>query len=181
MAATLEASSVVGSPLGSKLGGDKSALAVSSLQASGLVDGSYEELENRFLVSSPYTSQPHLLDLSALTTSQALLAKALTYMEAVKADYATAPYEVAFNWDTVVNNLRSLASSHHFRWQSQHFYIVVFRSQIPSTSVREELGRLDEKSHMEANKSGGLLKYWFGVPDANGRNLATCKLPSGPM
>jgi len=32
----------------------------------------------------------------------------------------------------------------------------------------------DKAAHAEAIKSGGLLKYWFGIPDENRRNLATC-------
>lgn len=54
--------------------------------------------------------------------------------------------------------------------------IVVFRSQVPPTTSRHALGELDQRSHAEAMKSGGLLKYWFGMPDADGRNLATCTL-----
>lgn len=56
--------------------------------------------------------------------------------------------------------------------------IVVFRSQVPPTTSRHALRDLDQESHAEAMKSGGLLKYWFGMPDADGRNLATCKLIS---
>lgn len=33
---------------------------------------------------------------------------------------------------------------------------------------------VNRHSHAEATQSGGLLKYWFGVPDTEGRNLATC-------
>jgi hypothetical protein len=34
---------------------------------------------------------------------------------------------------------------------------------------------LDYESHREACESGGLLKYWFGGPSEERRNLATCK------
>ena len=61
------------------------------------------------------------------------------------------------------------------QWPHQSFYIVVFRSRIPPTTSRLQLGELDERAHAEAMQSGGLLKYWFGVPDGEGRNLATCK------
>ena len=40
---------------------------------------------------------------------------------------------------------------------------------------REKLFVLDKNSHAEAVRSGGLLKYWYGEPDAEGANLATCK------
>jgi hypothetical protein len=128
-----------------------------------------------FLVVSPYTSRPHLLDLRPLDISQRLLARALTVLQPMREDYATAPYAKAFNWDDVVGELRALAFQSAFSWRRQHFYIVVFRSQVPPSTNRIQLGELDEKSHAEATKSGGLLKYWFGMPDENGMNLATCE------
>ena len=130
------------------------------------------------LVVSPYTALPHLLDLRPLEGSQRLLAKALTILESVRQDYATAPYPDSFNWDAVVDYLKSLLELSAHQWKRQHFYIVVFRSQVPPTTDRVELGELDQKSHVEATKSGGLLKYWFGLPDENGRNLATCTYPA---
>ena len=127
-----------------------------------------------FLVVSPYISQPHLLDLRPLQESQKLLARALTVLDPVRVDYATAPYHQTFNWNAVVNRLKFLNGEAGHAWTRQHFYIVVFRSRVPPTTDRVELGELDQKSHVEATKSGGLLKYWFGMPDENGRNLATC-------
>ncbi|KAM0803915.1 hypothetical protein BDR22DRAFT_784299, partial [Usnea florida] len=126
------------------------------------------------LVVSPYTSFPHLLDLRPLEEPQRLLAKALTILQSIRPDYALAPYDQSFNWDAVTHRLKSLLELSTHQWQRQHFYIVVFRSQIPPTTDRTHLGMLDQRSHIEATKSGGLLKYWFGLPDENGRNLATC-------
>lgn len=130
------------------------------------------------LIVSPYTSLPHLLDLRPLQESQRLLAKALTVLASVRKDYATTPYPKSFNWDAVLDQLKSLLKLSEHQWKRQHFYIVVFRSQVPPTTDRTELGGLDQKSHAEATKSGGLLKYWFGLPDENGRNLATCTCPA---
>ncbi|KAF6236801.1 hypothetical protein HO173_005092 [Letharia columbiana] len=126
------------------------------------------------LVVSPYTTLQHLLDLRTLEESQRLLARALTVLQSVRGDYATAPYHQSFNWEAVMDRLKSLLELSQYQWKRQHFYIVVFRSQVPPTTDRTHLGALDQKSHMEATKSGGLLKYWFGLPDENGRNLATC-------
>ena len=126
------------------------------------------------LVVSPYTSLPHLLDLRPLKEPQRLLAKALTTLQSTRPDYALAPYHQSFNWDAVTHRLKSLLELSTHQWQRQHFYIVVFRSQVPPTTDRTHLGMLDQRSHIEATKSGGLLKYWFGLPDQNGRNLATC-------
>ncbi len=126
------------------------------------------------LVVSPYAFEPHLLDLRTLENSQKLFARALTLLERVRTDYATAPYHESFNWTSVIDRLRFLNEEAGHLWSRQHFYIVVFRSQIPPITNRVELGQLDEKAHAEATQSGGLLKYWFGQPDENGRNLATC-------
>lgn len=133
------------------------------------------------LVVSPYSTSPHLLDLARLGESQRLIANALTVLQAVREDYATAPYHQSFNWDAVIGRLKSLIELSNYQWKRQHFYIVVFRSQIPPTTDRVYLGGLDQQSHAEATKSGGLLKYWFGVPDEKGKNLATCTLCCHPQ
>ena len=135
---------------------------------------SYRE---KLLVVSPYTSRAHLLDLAALTRSQVLLAKALTILTPIDNAYATQPYTKSFNWDEVFYSLKMLVNAERHVWKEQHFYIVVFKSQIPPTTNRSHLGDLDKRAHAEAMKTGGLLKYWFGVPDVDGRNLATCKYP----
>jgi len=112
-----------------------------------------------FLVVSPYTCPPHLLDLKPLSDSQRLLARALTVLQPSREDYATASYTEAFNWDAVIGELRALVVSSSYKWKRQRFYIVVFRSQVPATTNRLQLGELDQTSHAEATKSGGLLKY----------------------
>ena len=138
------------------------------------LDGGTKADVGSLLVVSPYTTEPHLLDLRPLEESQRLLARSLTVLQAVRTDYATAAYSQAFNWNVVINRLQILVRQSKCAWKRQHFYIVVFRSQVPPTTNRVELGQLDQKSHAEATKSGGLLKYWFGMPDQDGRNLATC-------
>lgn len=149
--------------------------AHSDLQDPALVANDLQQADlGRHLIVSPYTTLPHLLDLRTLEESSRLLTKALTILQSVREDYATALYYQSFNWDAVIDRLKSLLELSEYQWKRQHFYIVVFRSQLPPTTDRTHLGELDEKSHAEATKSGGLLKYWFGVPDENGRNLATC-------
>lgn len=131
--------------------------------------------KNSFLVVSPYITHPHLLDLSRVGTPQQLMAKALTVMASLRHDFAIAPYDEAFNWPTVINALRGLVQDEGFSWQRQEFHVIVFRSTLSPTADYLRLGDMDEKAHVEATKSGGLLKYWFGEPDVHGRNLATCK------
>lgn len=136
---------------------------------------SNDQPENDLLVVSPYAFGSHLLRLDTVSKPNQLLAKALTQMRAVRADYATAAYIESFNWSTIVDHLRNLSEKAAYDWQPEVFYIVVFRSRVNATTDRSDLGLMDADAHEEAMVSGGLLKYWFGVPDANRRNLATCK------
>lgn len=110
------------------------------------------------LVVSPYEEEPHLLDLRTLDTASQLLAKALVGLRSLRDDYATAPYAETFNWSEVIHSVKRLASSSGFIWREQGFYIVVFRSRIPPTTVYADLGALDKVAHAEATKSGGFLK-----------------------
>ncbi|KAJ8058308.1 hypothetical protein OCU04_012500 [Sclerotinia nivalis] len=132
--------------------------------------------EDRYLVVSPYDEKPHLLDLETLDTPNQLLARALVGLKCLREDYATAPYIETFNWQEIIDSLRELAKTFNHKWEEESFYIVVFRSQVPPETVAHysDLGVLDKAAHAEATESGGFLKYWFGVPDKNGRNLATC-------
>ncbi|KAK1969662.1 hypothetical protein LY78DRAFT_334327 [Colletotrichum sublineola] len=134
----------------------------------------------RFLVHSPYTGPEHLLDLDTLDDENALLARALSRMECLRADYATADYVESFNWEDVMSELKSLIQSTGKKFKETSFYIVAFRSTIPPSTVYEDLGILDKAAHAEANQVGGFLKYWFGSPDSEGRNLATCVWRSRP-
>lgn len=134
------------------------------------------EASDNLLVVSPYLTRPHLLDLDALSKPHQLLAKALTLLQPIRKDYATAPYLDSFNWMAVIQALQKLSEAElDYNWGTQAYYVIVFRSQIPPSTDRSYLGVLDKLSHAEAMKSGGLLKYWFGEPDASGRNLATCE------
>ena len=128
------------------------------------------------LVVSPYSSRPHLLELKDLDESSRLLARALTVMRHVREDYATAPYAHAFNWQEVMQQFRKVTRGQNIKqWRENMFYIVVFRSRLASGTDPSYIGYLDELSHAEAMKTGGLLKYWFGSPNEERRNLATCE------
>ncbi|KAF7868649.1 hypothetical protein EAF04_005180 [Stromatinia cepivora] len=139
-------------------------------------DSKTHSSSDRYLVVSPYDEKPHLLDLGTLDTPNQLLARALVGLKCLREDYATAPYIETFNWQEIIDSLRELAKTFNHKWEEESFYIVVFRSQVPPETVAHysDLGVLDKAAHAEATESGGFLKYWFGVPDKNGRNLATC-------
>ncbi|KAH0603812.1 uncharacterized protein H6S33_007471 [Morchella sextelata] len=126
------------------------------------------------LQTSPYSSADHLLDLSTITRPHALLALALQDMDPTTTAYALTPYKAAFNWPHVMSNLSARAAAEDFHFPKTKFYIIVFRSQIEPGTNRQELGAMDMAAHREAVESGWLLKYWFGVPDELGYNLATC-------
>ncbi|KAL6239793.1 hypothetical protein BDW75DRAFT_236054 [Aspergillus navahoensis] len=126
------------------------------------------------LVTSPYTTREHLLDLSTLETPNRLLAQALTTLTPVRPDYATAPYTESFNWTSVFVALHNLAEKEGYSWSQQSFYVVVFRSILQADADGDRLHLLDERSHAEAVSSGGLLKYWFGIKNGRRENLATC-------
>ncbi|KAI4950608.1 hypothetical protein J4E91_004493 [Alternaria rosae] len=128
------------------------------------------------LISSPYNTPGHYLDLSSphLTTPSRLLALALTVLKPATSTYATSSYSQVLNFDSVLTALRDLTRRESFTWKETSFYVVVFRSQLKEGIDEEYLYRLDEESHWEACESGGLLKYWFGKADGERRNLATC-------
>ncbi|KAI5449666.1 hypothetical protein NCC49_004127 [Naganishia albida] len=54
------------------------------------------------------------------------------------------------------------------------YYGVLFRSTRRPGSSSHSLYTADRLAHEEAVASGGLLFYWYGAPDENGDNVATC-------
>lgn len=129
---------------------------------------------DRFIVQSPYVDTEHLLDLETLDHENALLTLALARLQAVRDDYAIASYTESFNWPQVLDELKQLVQKSGKGFKETSFYIVAFRSQIKPSTDYSHLGELDKAAHAEAVASGGFLKYWFGSPDAELRNLATC-------
>ncbi|OCT48655.1 hypothetical protein CLCR_05122 [Cladophialophora carrionii] len=137
----------------------------------------------RWLTVSPYLEHEHLLDLYSVDIPNRLLALASTELEPASPHYATIKYEEALDWDSLMFTLKSLAAKEGYKWTRREFYVVEFRSKLKKDIDVDLLFKLDKQSHIEATASGGLLKYWYGVPDASRRNLATCGplpiLPSG--
>jgi hypothetical protein len=129
----------------------------------------------RWLTVSPYPEAEHLLDLNALDLPNQLFALALTELEPATAQYATVKYEEALDWNSLMITLKSLAATYRYKWTQQEFYVVEFRSKLKENIDVDLLFKLDKESHIEATASGGLLKYWYGLPDEDRRNLATCK------
>ena len=139
------------------------------------------ETQPEWHIAAPYTEPRHQLDLSTLDISNRLLALALSSLADATPAYATTPYEQAMNWPKVMTTLKLLASQSNppLVFPKTDFYVVEFRSKLkPANEIDKEfLFRIDKESHREAAESGGLLKYWYGKPDQERHNLATCKFP----
>ena len=154
---------------------------------SSIADSNFEPGQGppRWLIVSPYPETGHLLDLEVLNMPDRLLALASTELEPATAQYATVQYDQALDWISLMATLKLLAAKEGYRWTRHEFYVVEFRSKLKKTIDAELLFKLDKESHKEAMQSGGLLKYWYGVPDANRSNLATCKcykrIVNGPI
>ncbi len=127
------------------------------------------------LAASPYLDPEHFLDLDNLEPQSRLLALALNFLAPARLDYAICSYEQAFDWPTIFTNLASLAKQEQTAWKHQSFYVVEFRSKLKPSIDSDLLFTLDKQSHQEATESGGLLKYWYGSPDLERYNLATCE------
>ena len=136
------------------------------------------QLQDRWLVVSPYLEDIHKLDLTTVDFQDQCMAIALQELSAARDDYAVCSYSEAFWWDRVVERIRHFSRQTSLNWVRREYYVVEFRSKVKEDINVELLYRLDKESHAEAMQSGGLLKYWYGKPDESRRNLATCKKKS---
>jgi hypothetical protein len=94
------------------------------------------------------------------------LHQALHHFAPIDSHYASRPYPAAFNWRAV--------GEHMDEDEEREWYCVVFRSRRNKGSESLDLYKADRGAHEEAVKNGGLILYWYGVPDSTGLNLATC-------
>jgi hypothetical protein len=110
----------------------------------------------------PKATESHLPDIDGPSLS---LHKALHNFTPVTEKYASASYAEAFNWDQL-----DLPEEDEHEW-----YVVVFRSIRKPGSDSGPLYDADRAAHEEAVQNGGLIMYWYGIPDPEtGLNLATC-------
>lgn len=131
--------------------------------------------------SSPYHEPEHWLDLDSVDPQHRILALALQSFQNINDSYARDEYEDSFNIPLIVDLVREYARVLDYPIEAIEAYVIAFRSSLhdhvhTSSEKRAYLCQVDKDSHREANISGGLLKYWYGVPDntVEGRNLATC-------
>ncbi|KAF5348625.1 hypothetical protein D9758_006853 [Tetrapyrgos nigripes] len=110
----------------------------------------------------PLVTETRLPDIDPASLS---LHKALHHFRPLNRDYAALPYADAFNWSEL-----ALPSEDEREW-----YCVVFRSKRKAGSDGGSLYEADRKAHEEAVSNGGLILYWYGIPNQEtGLNLATC-------
>ncbi|KAG2342888.1 hypothetical protein BDR05DRAFT_963702 [Suillus weaverae] len=114
------------------------------------------------LGQQPMLSETRLSDIDPVSLS---LHKALHHFHPATPNYAEVPYEEAFNWTEL-----ELPEDEEREW-----YCVAFRSKRLPESDSGPLYDADRLAHEEAVLNGGLIMYWYGVPDPEtGMNLATC-------
>ncbi|KAH7875346.1 uncharacterized protein C8R40DRAFT_1170440 [Lentinula edodes] len=110
----------------------------------------------------PLVTETRLPDIDPASLS---LHKALHLFRPLDSLYSETPYAQAFNWHEL-----SLPVDEEREW-----YCVVFRSKRKAGSDGGSLYEADKKAHEEAVGNGGLILYWYGIPNQQtGMNLATC-------
>ncbi|KAL5614488.1 hypothetical protein BROUX41_004593 [Berkeleyomyces rouxiae] len=129
--------------------------------------------DDRFIQNSPYQEADHQTDLWALDWQQASIVLALEVFDTNSPDYASIPYKDCFNFNETVDYLREIVGTRAPQFEKQTYFIVAFRSKLKNLDVYTDLSHLDKAAHLEATRLG-ILKYWFGFPDTERRNLATC-------
>ncbi|KAA1471666.1 hypothetical protein DENSPDRAFT_758258, partial [Dentipellis sp. KUC8613] len=111
---------------------------------------------------TPKTTDTRLPDIDPASLA---LHKALHNFSPATDDYANTAYADAFNWNEL-----ELPEEEEREW-----YCVAFRSIRKAGSETGPLYEADKLAHEEAIQNGGLIMYWYGIPDAEtGLNLATC-------
>jgi len=112
--------------------------------------------------SNVLSTETHLPDIDPASLS---LHKALHRFRPTSAAYADLPYDEGFNWADL-----ELPEEEEREW-----YIVAFRSKRRDGSDGGPLYEADKLAHEEAVHNGGLIMYWYGIPNVDtGMNLATC-------
>lgn len=134
----------------------------SSLSPSSSSPSSSFPLSSPTQLPSALITETRLPDIDPASLS---LHKALHKFRPIDSNYAGTPYAEAFNWSEL-----ELSEDEEREW-----YVVAFRSKRKAGSDGEPLYEADAKAHAEAVQNGGLIMYWYGIPNTEtGMNLATC-------
>ncbi|KAH8926347.1 hypothetical protein BT69DRAFT_1004510 [Atractiella rhizophila] len=153
------------------------ALSSSSSSSSNLLEGSYQ---SSVLSTSTSVDQDDSGNgdggacdvkyssarLPSIDDASAALHVTLKKFRPITHSYADVPYRECFNWDAL-----ELDEEIEGQW-----YIVAFRSlrKPQLEEFNNSLYEADYRAHEEAIANGGLLMYWYGLPNETGHNLATC-------
>jgi len=110
----------------------------------------------------PIVTETRLPDIDPASLS---LHKMLHHFKPLTPNYADTPYAEAFNWSELQLPVE----------EEREWYCVVFRSKRKAGSDGISLYEADKLAHEEAIRNGGLILYWYGIPNqVSGMNLATC-------
>ncbi|CEL61065.1 hypothetical protein RSOLAG1IB_04305 [Rhizoctonia solani AG-1 IB] len=101
------------------------------------------------------------------------LHRALHFLKSRKG-FAKLPYDEVFNWDEISAAYHSDLDKIPDGELEREWYVVAFRSKRKAGSDSAALYDADRLAHEEAIQNGGLIMYWYGVPEESGDNLATC-------
>ncbi|QRV94116.1 hypothetical protein RhiJN_22134 [Ceratobasidium sp. AG-Ba] len=122
----------------------------------------------------PDRLQPTATRLPDIDPASLSLHRALHFLKP-KEGFARLPYAEVFNWDEIGNAYHSEDGIGVKGELEREWYVVAFRSRRKAGSDSASLYEADRLAHEEAVQNGGLIMYWYGVPDPEtGDNLATC-------
>ena len=76
-----------------------------SLPSRNIDEYQQEKMSSKLLITSPYASPEHHLDLSSVPETSQQLALALEILRPVTEEYPSQPYSTSFNWQEVVDRL----------------------------------------------------------------------------
>ncbi|KAF0532285.1 hypothetical protein F8M41_011328 [Gigaspora margarita] len=91
--------------------------------------------------------------------------QALKNLKDINSNYATKPLEISFNWNQIATNIKDFEG----KW-----YLVVIRSIKSINANNDSLSIAEENAYNEAEKHGGLLKYWYSEFNQNRECFSMC-------
>ncbi|KAF0519073.1 hypothetical protein F8M41_016680 [Gigaspora margarita] len=89
----------------------------------------------------------------------------LKNLKVIDSNYATEPIETSFNWNEIASDIKDIEGE---------WYLVAFRSIRSINANNDSLSNAEKKAYNEAEKHGGLLKYWSGEFNQNRKCLSIC-------
>jgi hypothetical protein len=105
-----------------------------SLPSRNIDEHQQEKMSSELLVTSPYPSPEHHLDLSSVPETSQQLALALEILRHVTEEYPSQPYSTSFNWQEVVDRLPADFTGTFFPRYNWHCRQILLHSVLFHTS-----------------------------------------------